>query len=320
MMSIKILANDGIAIEGKQMLEAAGYFVNTEKVAQDKLPLVLPGYDAILVRSATEVRKSVIDQCPNLKLIGRGGVGLDNIDVDYARSKGIAVVNTPGASSQSVAELTFAHLFNGVRFLHDANRKMPEADASGFEGLKKAYSGGRELSGKTLGIIGFGRIGQAVARMAFGLGMGVKFADPLVAHADIEVRIGSQKIAIHLHPVSLDDLLKNADFITLHIPGKKGSPPLIGKAELEKMKKGSAIINTARGGVVDEIALLGSLNSGHIAFAGLDVFENEPQPSVELLKHPAISLSPHIGASTLEGQIRTSTELAQRVIEHFREK
>ena len=181
----RILANDGITEGGKQALENAGFEVVTENVPQEKLTEELLNYDAVLVRSATKIRKDVIDACPNIKLIGRGGVGMDNIDVDYAKSKGIEVVNTPAASSDSVAELVFAHLFSIVRSLQDSNRNMALVGDQEFKVLKKKYSKGIELRGKTLGVIGIGRIGQATARVALGLGMKVVAADPFIEKVKI---------------------------------------------------------------------------------------------------------------------------------------
>jgi len=267
----------------------------------------------ILVRSATKVRKDIIDNCPSLKIIGRGGVGMDNIDVTYAREKGIHVINTPASSSESVAELVFAHLFSGVRFLYDANRNMPLEGDTNFDGLKKAYANGIELRGKTLGIIGFGRIGQAVAKMALGLGMKVIASDKYVGEAVIRVDFyNGQFINVDIVTEPMEDLLKHSDFITLHVPAQEGY--VIGREELSTMKNGVGIINAARGGVIDEVALIEALDEGKVLFAGLDVFENEPTPEIKVLMHPKISLTPHIGAATEEAQDRIGTELAEQII------
>ncbi|MGL5890933.1 MAG: NAD(P)-dependent oxidoreductase [Bacteroidia bacterium] len=310
----KILANDGIDAKGKQLLETAGFEVITEKVDQAALADAINnhGYVALTVRSATQVRAALIDVCPNLKVIGRGGVGMDNIDVDYAKSKGIAVINTPAASSHSVAELVFAHLFTGVRFLHDANRRMPAEGDTAFAALKKNYGAGSELRGKTIGIIGFGHIGQAVASIALGLGMKVIAHDPFLANADVVITIegAAAPVIVNVVTIPMDDVLKAADFLTLHVPGGQ----MLGAAELASMKKGAFIVNAARGGVVNEDDLLAALNSGHIAFAGLDVFNNEPTPRKDILAHPKISLTPHIGAATDEAQERIGVELAERII------
>lgn len=313
-MSKKILANDGIDAQGKSLLEKAGFTVITEKVAQEDLAKVLneQGFAAITVRSATKVRKDVIDACPGLKLIGRGGVGMDNIDVEYAKEKGLHVVNTPAASSHSVAELVFAHLYNSVRFLYDSNRQMPQVGNTQFEALKKKYAKGMELKGKTIGIIGFGRIGQAVAKIALGSGMKVMAFDPFLNEVKLELDIVGldPKPSLHITTSSMDDLLKNSDFITVHVPGGK----LLGSPEFAKMKNSVVLVNAARGGVIDEAELMEALNSGKVAHAGLDVFNNEPTPSLELLQHPKISLTPHIGAATEEAQERIGIELAELII------
>jgi len=314
---IRILANDGIDPIGKALLEEAGFVVDTETVPQDKLVEALKNYDAITVRSATQLRKETIDQSPSIKLIGRGGVGMDNIDVEYARSQGVAVVNTPAASSLSVAELVFGHLFTGVRFLQDANRKMPVEGATKFNGLKKAYAKGIELRGKTLGIIGFGRIGRETASVALGLGMNVLAYDLYPFEGNITLNLqGGITVDIPVKTVSLDEVIGNSDFITLHTPF--ADKPILGAEEFAKMKDGVGVVNCSRGGTIDEQALLAALDSGKLAFAGLDVFDNEPTPLEALLSHPKISLTPHIGASTNEAQERIGTELANLIIAHFK--
>jgi D-3-phosphoglycerate dehydrogenase len=312
---MKVLANDGISDSGIKALEKAGFEVITTKVAQEQVESYINNnkVDVILVRSATKVRKDIIDNCPSLKIIGRGGVGMDNIDVDYARSKGLHVINTPASSSESVAELVFAHLFSGVRFLHDSNRNMPLEGDTNFNGLKKAYANGMELRGKTLGIIGFGRIGQAVAKIALGLGMKVVATDKYVGEAVIRVDFyNGQFINVDIVTEPLEDLYKHSDFITLHVPAQDGY--VIGKEELKIMKNNVGIINAARGGVIDEVALIDALDEGKVLFAGLDVFENEPTPEMRILMHPKISLTPHIGAATDEAQDRIGTELAEQII------
>ena len=312
---MKVLANDGISESGIKALEEGGFEVITTKVAQEQVANYINEHQVsvILVRSATKVRKDIIDACPSLKIIGRGGVGMDNIDVEYARSKGLHVINTPASSSESVAELVFAHLFTGVRFLQDANRNMPLEGDTNFDGLKKAYANGIELRGKTLGIIGFGRIGQAVAKMALGLGMKVIAADKFVDKAEVRVDFyNGQFINVEFETESMEDVLKHSDFITLHVPAQEGY--VIGKEEFMQMKDTVGIVNCARGGVIDEVALIESLDSEKVLFAGLDVFENEPTPEIHILMHPKISLTPHIGAATLEAQDRIGTELAAQVI------
>lgn len=314
---IKILANDGIDPVGKSLLEQAGFVVDTETVPQDKLIEALQHYDGITVRSATKVRKDVIDQCPNIKLIGRGGVGMDNIDVEYAREKGVAVVNTPAASSLSVAELVFAHLFTGIRFLQDANRKMPVEGNTNFNALKKAYAKGIELKGKTLGVIGFGRIGRETAAMGLRLGMNVVAYDLFPFKGNIALTFqGGLSLDVPVETVSFQEVIEKADFISLHTPF--ADKPILGVAEFDAMKPGVGIVNCSRGGTIDEQALINALDSGKVAFAGLDVFDNEPTPLEALLKHPKISLTPHIGASTNEAQERIGAELANLIIDHFK--
>ncbi len=313
-MSKLILANDGIDAVGKSILEKTGFTVVTEKVAQENLAneINAKGYVALTVRSATKVRKDVIDACPGLKVIGRGGVGMANIDVEYARSKGIQVTNTPAASSNSVAELVFAHLFNAVRFVYDSNRQMPEHGGSKFEELKKKYAKGIELRDKTMGIIGFGRIGQYTAKIALGCGMKVLAYDPFVKEASLHLDIhGTSGIDVKIETVSLETLIAQADMISLHVPGGK----MITAKEIAQMKPGVILVNAARGGVIDENDLVEGLNSGQIAHACLDVFENEPTPSQSLLTHPKISLTPHIGAATNEAQERIGVELAEKLID-----
>ncbi len=314
---IRILANDGIDAVGKQLLEQAGFFVDTNNIPQDQLPEALKNYDAITVRSATQVRKDLIDACPNLKLIGRGGVGMDTIDVVYAKNKGLAVVNTPAASSPSVAELVFAHLFTGIRFLHDSNRKMPVEGNTAFNKLKKAYAGGIELKGKKIGIIGFGRIGRETAKIALGLGMEVLAYDLYEVPSELELSLArGVKVNVPVRSAEFNELITEADFISLHIPFL--DKPIIGAEEFRRMKPGIGIVNCSRGGTVDEKALVEALDSGIVAFAGLDVFDNEPSPAEELLKHPKISLTPHIGAATNEAQERIGVELAGLIIDFFK--
>lgn len=312
---MKILANDGLDQSGIDALEQKGFEVLTAKVPQELLADFINQHQirTILVRSATQIRKELIDQCPSIEIIGRGGVGMDNIDVEYARTKDIHVINTPSASSASVAELVFAHLFSGARFLQDSNRKMPLEGLSKFSELKKSYAKGIELRGKTIGIIGMGRIGQEVAKIALGLGMRVLAADNNIGKASIKVKFyNKQFINVDIETEPLEDILQHADFITLHVPAQKDGF-MIGKNEFDKMKNGVAIINCSRGGIIDENALVEALDSGKVAFAGLDVFINEPTPSEEILKHPKISLTPHTGASTLEAQDRIGLSLAEQI-------
>ncbi len=312
---MKVLANDGIATSGIVALEKAGYEVLLNTVAQEQLANYINEneIDVLLVRSATKVRKELIDSCPGLKIIGRGGVGMDNIDVDYARNKGIKVINTPAASSHSVAELVFAHLFGMVRFLHDSNQNMPLEGDSKFKELKKAYAKGVELKGKTLGILGFGRIGQATAKVGLGVGMRVVAYDPFIDSAHIEIDFfDGQEVNFTIDTISKEAVLEQADFISLHVPAQ--DEYVISAKEFEIMKDGVGIVNAARGGVIDEEALIGAIESGKVSNAALDVFENEPNPEIKLLMNPKISLTPHIGAATQEAQTRIGEELAEQII------
>lgn len=311
----RILINDGIHPAGIEKLTQAGHEVDNNKISQEDLIEKLPAYDAICVRSATKVRQDLIDACPNLKVIGRGGVGLDNIDVDHAKSKGISVINTPAASSRSVAELSFAHLFSISRFLYKSNRHMPKDGNEEFKALKKSYSKGFELQGKTLGVIGLGRIGRETIKIALGLGMKVIGVDPFVENLAIDMKIGGSEIKIPVPVSSMDDMLSQVDVISLHIPftGK----PVLTRSEFNKMKKGVILINASRGGTVDENDLLEALKNDQVAATGLDVFENEPTPRQDLLEHPNVSCTPHIGASTLEAQERIGVELADQLISNL---
>ncbi len=308
----KILINDGINPLAIDKLRAAGHEVDNINIPQAELMEKLPQYDAICVRSATKVRTELIDGCPNLKAIGRGGVGLDNIDVEYARGKDIAVLNTPAASSRSVAELAFAHLFSVARFLYKSNRHMPTDGQEEFKSLKKSYSKGFELKGKTLGVIGLGRIGQETIKIALGMGMKVVAVDPFVKEATISFSIADQNLSIKIPSVTMDDMLSQADIITLHIPFT--GAPVLSTSEFNKMKDGVILINASRGGTVDEDALLSALASDKVAAAGIDVFINEPKPRKDLLEHPNVSCTPHIGASTNEAQVNIGLELADKLI------
>jgi len=311
---MNILANDGISDAGVDALKKYGFNISTTNVAQEQLAdhINQNKIDGLLVRSATVVRKDLIDSCPNLKLIGRGGVGMDNIDLIYAQKKNVHVINTPAASSSSVAELVFAHLYGGVRFLHDSNRNMPLEGEANFKSLKKNYSKGIELRGKTIGIIGFGRIGQEVAKIALGVGMNVIACDNSLKEVTINLNFFDQStVSFNIKTISKNEVLKQADFVSLHVPAQKKY--VIDKKELATMKDGSVLINAARGGVINEVALVAALDSGKLLFAALDTFENEPKPEIQLLMHPKISLTPHIGAATNEAQERIGEELASQI-------
>ena len=313
---MKILANDGISESGKNKLEEYGFKVDLTKVSQEQLVdyINTNSITSLLVRSATQVRKDIIDNCPSLKIIGRGGVGMDNIDVEYAKSKGLQVINTPAASSKSVAELVFSHLFSCVRFLHESNRSMPLDGDSKFKDLKKSYAKGTELSGKTLGIIGFGRIGQEVAKIGIGIGMNIIFFDKLNNEVSLTLSFfDGQSKTFNLSSSSYKDLLKLSDFITVHIPAS--DKYIIDSNEFSQMKNGVGILNLSRGGILNEEELLKNIETGKVSFAGIDTFENEPKPSIKILMNSSISLTPHIGAATNEAQDRIGVELADKINE-----
>jgi len=314
---MRILANDGISPSGKAKLEANGFEVVTETIPQENLTSGINegGFVGILVRSATQVRKEHMDACPSLKLIGRGGVGMDNIDVQYGRDKGLHVINTPAASSQSVAELAVASLFSMARFTYDANRKMPATGKEEFKVLKKSYSKGTELRGKTLGVIGFGAIGQTLAKYAIGLGMNVKYVTKGERPSTIlELDIAGQSVKVTVERTSMEDLLATSDYISLHVPKQADGSAVIGQTQIEMMKPGVGLINTSRGGSIDEDALIAALDSGHVKAAALDVFVGEPAPREDVLSHAKIISTPHIGGSTVEAQDRIGVELADQII------
>ena len=301
---LKILVTDGMDKGAVQTLKDMGHEVTEQFFEPEELKKQVKNFNVMIVRSATKIRKEIIDfalQTGNLKLIIRGGVGVDNIDVNYAESKGIKVRNTPKASSSAVAELTLGHMFCLARFIGIANVTMREGKWN-----KKQYKG-IELSGKTLGLIGFGRIGRELAKKAKALEMKVIYNDIL----------GPAKDCPEYSFVSLDELLADSDFISLHVPGNKDKSPVISKAEFTKMKDGAFLINCARGSVVDEQALLEALNSGKIAGAGMDVFPEEPPQNLELIRHEKISVTPHIGASTKEAQKRIGAEIVSIIKENI---
>lgn len=315
---MKVLANDGISQAGINSLEAAGFSVSIDNIPQDKLidEINNSNIEIVLVRSATTVRKNVIDACPNLKLIGRGGVGMDNIDVEYARSKGLTVINTPGASSQSVAELVMGHMLVIARSLHDSYKNMEDGE---FKVLKKKFAKGVELRGKNLAIIGFGRIGQNLASYAIGCGMNVMAVDRFAESVTIPLNLGNNvSTSVDITPTaSMNEALSQADFISIHVPKQDNGSAVFGSEQFAIMKDGVRIVNASRGGVIDETALIEALNSGKIAAVALDVYENEPNPRVDLLNNSKIACTPHIGAATLEAQDRIGTELAASIIAKY---
>ena len=316
---MKVLANDGISQNAVDILSRNGFVLYLDKIEQNDLTnfINLNKITVLLVRSATKVRKDIIDNCKSLKIIGRGGVGMDNIDVEYAKAKGILVINTPAASSNSVAELVFAHLFSGSRFLFDSNRNMPLEGEKKFKVLKKNYSNGIELRNKNLGIVGLGKIGREVARIGFGLGMNILGFDKFIEEKSIDINFNNENAyTFKINLISFDEILEKSDFLTLHVPAQKNF--LIGKEEFKKMKNGTSIINASRGGIIDEQELIKNLDNGKIKFAGLDTFENEPTPSLSILMHPKISLTPHIGAATSEAQNRIGEELARQICDFYK--
>ncbi|HQX45040.1 MAG TPA: D-2-hydroxyacid dehydrogenase [Saprospiraceae bacterium] len=308
-MSWKILINDGMEESGVNALKSLGFEVDTQKIPQEELSQKLQDYQGIIVRSATKVRQELMDVCPGLKFIARGGVGMDNIDVSYAKEKGIAVINTPAASSRSVAELAMAHLLSITRGLQDANRQFSGGDQ--FSALKKKWSTCSELQGKTLLLLGFGRIGSELAKMATAMGMTVIVNDPYVEKAILKIKLGTQEVEIQLQMVSREEGLPLADYVSLHTP-YTGSA-LLGTDEFAIIKKGCFVVNTSRGENIDEDALLNALDSGKVSAAGLDVFQNEPHIKEALIHHPKICTSAHIGASTLEAQERIAGELVDKI-------
>lgn len=316
---MKILANDGISYDAIKLLESHNFSVNTKNIKQENLIEFINNekIEIILVRSATKIRKDLIDKCPSIKLIGRGGVGMDNIDVDYAKSSGIYVINTPNASSISVAELVFAHIYSTVRYLYDSNSNMKINGNNNFKKLKKKYSDGSEIRGKTIGIIGIGRIGKEVAKIAIGNGLKVIAYDPFVKSVEVSLDFydGSSH-NFNLNTSKLNDLLENSDIITIHVPNQKDS--LITIQEIKKMKKNVILINTSRGNAINEKDLIYSLKNNLINKAGIDVFKNEPNPDNNILSSDNISLTPHIGAATVEAQNKIGIELANQIISIFK--
>ncbi|MCD9616209.1 D-2-hydroxyacid dehydrogenase [Chryseobacterium gleum] len=313
---MKVLANDGISKAGENALKQAGIEILDNRVAQDHVINFINDNNVtvLLVRSATKVRQDLIDACPGLKIIGRGGIGMDNIDVEYAKSKGIKVINTPTASSKSVAELVFGHFISLARFLHESNRLMPLEGETHFNAMKKSFSNAHELSGKTLGVIGFGSIGQEVVKIGIALGMKITVLtrSPKTEVLTLNFFDGQ---SVNFEITSINDMeafLKDADFISINTP--KTNEYILDTPQFEKMKDGVYIVNTARGGVINEVALIDFIESGKVAGAALDVFENEPNPELPLLMNPALSLSPHIGGNTVDAQEKIGIELAEQII------
>ena len=313
---MKVLANDGISESGKNaLLEAGIEFVEAKVSPKQLIDFINENkIDVLLVRSATKVRKDIIDACSSLKIIGRGGVGMDNIDVEYAIEKGLYVINTPNASSRSVAEMVFAHFFSLARFLHESNRLMPLEGDTHFSAMKKSFSKAHELEGKNLGVIGFGEIGKEVIKIGISLGMKVKVLTRKPKTEKISLSFfDGQSINFDISSTQdWDEFLKDTQFISINTP--KTTEYIIDAPQFEKMQDGIFIVNTARGGVLNEVELLKAIESGKVAGAALDVFENEPSPELPLLMNPNLSLSPHLGGNTLDAQEKIGTELANQII------
>jgi len=300
---VKILATDGIESSAAKALTDLGFEVTQQFYDENELPAKAAEYDVVVVRSATKIRKPVIDEAVKtgkLKLVIRGGVGIDNIDAVYAKEKGIEVQNTPHASSASVAELVMGHMFSLARFIYDANVSMREGKWE-----KKRYEG-IELAGKTLGLIGMGRIGRCTAKMAAALGMKVIYHD-ITGHLPENDPFGF---------VPLNDIFAKSDFISLHVP--KADAPIVSAEAITKMKDGVFIVNTARATLIDTQALLKALDSGKVAGAALDVFDEEPIKDPAVYKHPKISMTPHIGAATAEAQLRIGDDIVKIISDKFK--
>lgn len=312
-MSWKILITDGFEESGINSLLQNGFSVDSATLDPQQLLEKLPDYHGIIVRSATKVRIELIEQCTQLKFIARAGVGLDNIDVDYAKSKNIAVLNTPSSSSRSVAELALAHMFCLTRGLQQSNRNLK--DQATFKSLKKSLSSSNEVYGKTLLLIGMGKIGRELARMALGVGMKVIASDPFIKKASVELKIQDISFDIDIPLFDLETALSQADYISLHSPYT--GQELLGASNFHLLKTTAYLINTSRGNNINEEILLEALNTGKIAGVGLDVFHHEPDVKPELLNHPLISVTPHIGASTNEAQMRIADELVQQITDLY---
>jgi len=309
-MGWKILIADGLEESGIQALKRNGFEVDNLKLSEEELKRALPDYDGIIVRSATKVRSGLIEGCQRLKFIARAGVGLDNIDVEYAKNKGIKVINTPASSSRSVAEIAMGHMMCLTRGLHVSNRGWEGAQA--FSNLKKLLSSSNELKGKTLLLVGLGRIGRELAKMALGLEMKVIATDPFVQYLNIDIHIQGQSITVDIPLYTLEEALPLADYISLHAPYT--GQAILGPKNLPLLKKTAFVINTSRGENIDEQAVLEALKNNQLAGVGLDVYQNEPNVSSDWLNHPMVSVSPHIGASTLEAQFRIAEEMVHQIM------
>ncbi len=312
MLNKNILVNDSFHSGGLKLLESKGFSLFKGNYEGEELVRFINenNISILLVRSATKVNRKVIEACNTLKYIGRGGVGMDNVDEAACKEKGIIAFNTPGGSTTAVAEMVFAHLLSMYRFVSPSNQQIKE-DISKVKSLKKEFSHGQELKGKTIGIWGTGRIGTEVARLALSFGMNVLAYHKSNSEMSVEFEIRGKKMEVIIPISSLDEFLQDSDIISLHIPHHDSA--VITANVISKMKSGVVFINTSRSSNVDEEALLKAIESGKISKAGLDVFSSKLNS--ELLKHPNVSVTPHLGASTVEGQEKISMELARKILE-----
>lgn len=312
---MKILINDGFSASGIQALEKAGFEILNTKVAQVQLENYINEHavDAIVVKENTQVQQELIEACPSIKLIASTSNSMDNIDVNFAIDNGVQVINTKNASAPAIAEMVFAHLLGMVRFLHQSNREMPLEGDMSFNTLKKQFSQGVELRGKTLGIIGFNALGQEVAKTALGLGMKVIATDTEIEEATITIPFyDGQSVNFQIITEPFNEVIKTADFVTLHLPEQDDY--VLTATEFEQMKNGVGIVNTSSGKVLNEVDLVNAIEGGKVKYAGLDVFENQPRPEIQLLMNPEISLSPNIAALTIDSEERKGVELANKII------
>ncbi|SDG86230.1 NAD(P)-dependent oxidoreductase [Psychroflexus sediminis] len=312
---MKLLATDGFSDVGIQLLKEAGHEVVIKNVASNQLTNYINTnhIEGLLVKGSTPLSKSIISEMPSLKLIGNCDRNSNHIDLDFANQNNIKVFHAEHAWTNSTAELTIAHLLSCMRHLKDSNREMPLEGDQNFNVLRRSFSGGIEVKNKILGIIGFGKVGQEVAKKAISLGMEVKFYDKNTKSTELEISFyDKQTLKFEVSSSSLDEILSTSDVVSLHIP--ETTDYLIGAKELQKMKSTAGLINTSHGKCVDEVALVKSLDNNTLMFGALDVFEEEPQPPVQLLMNPKLSLSPHIGGATQETQHRIAQELSQQII------
>ena len=312
---MKILVPNSFFEHGIKLLQKADFQVLTTTVALNQLEqfITTNAIDIIITKSPTSITKELIDACPTLKLIGSTEVDKNSMVTSHAKAKGIKIIDTPFAIANSVAELVFAHLFGMVRFLHQANREMPLEGDIRFNDLRKQFSTGTELKGKTLGIIGLGNIGKEVAKIAIGIGMKVIATSSSIKKEVINLSFyNGTSVAFEIETQSLESLLKESDFITIHTPYQ--GAVLIGKQEIELMKTGVGIINTSQGGTLDEIALINAIETEKVKYAALDVYETEPKPEIQLLMNPELSLTPHIGGKTIDSNYKVEKEIINQLV------